>query len=68
MWKAVRWADMGLLPMSRYAREEAMSAGAGAQTLSYPGTQLPGPASVTVQMPADCTGVQRVMQTVRVTR
>ncbi|HEX5522054.1 MAG TPA: hypothetical protein VFX53_01280 [Pedococcus sp.] len=45
-----------------------MSAGAGAQTLSYPGTQLPGPASVTVQMPADCTGVQRVMQTVRVTR
>ncbi len=34
-----------------------MSAGAGAQTLSYPSTQLPG-----------YTGVQRVMQTVRVTR
>jgi len=34
-----------------------MSAGAGAQTLSYPSTQLPGRA-----------GIQRVMQMVRVTR
>ena len=34
-----------------------MSAGAGAQTLSYPSTQLPGHG-----------GIQRAMQTVRVTR
>jgi hypothetical protein len=30
-----------------------MSAGAGAQTLSYPSTQFPGPPSVTVQIPAE---------------
>jgi hypothetical protein len=56
-----------------------MSAGAGAQTLSYPSTAFPGPVSTTIQIPAESSvggpdagaeylGIQRVMQTVRVTR
>jgi hypothetical protein len=35
-----------------------MSAGAGAQTLSYPSTQFPGPPSVTVQIPAEWSPVR----------